>query len=279
MSLASVGALLNIFVIVAIATDPLKILHKGPWVTILNLAFADLVSCISAFGLWGYEALIDELNELYFTIFDFFWIFGVSASYLLLTFLTGQILVITKYPINGRHWLTIPKIASISVVVWLFAGFLGISNTAWRHFNYEVSMKIYIAQIFILNLTVVVQGIWSIKIAVEVKRSGRRSTGNAHTNVHSRIAITVIILSVIFFFTAFPYFLLNQLQFLARLQYVWENEAGQIFFAIAYCYRPIAILNFGANPILYSLRLADYRKSLLALIGKITRKTARQTAF
>jgi hypothetical protein len=51
-SLAAVAALLNLLVIIAIVFDPLKIVRRGPWVTILNLATADLFTCISAFCLW-----------------------------------------------------------------------------------------------------------------------------------------------------------------------------------------------------------------------------------
>jgi hypothetical protein len=36
MSVAATGTLLNFVVIIAIAIDPLNILRKGPWVTILN---------------------------------------------------------------------------------------------------------------------------------------------------------------------------------------------------------------------------------------------------
>ena len=280
MSLASVGALFNIFVTAAIVIDPLKILHKGPWVTILNLAIADLISCMSVFCLWGWKYLLVEHNDTYFAIFEFGWMLGVSASFLMLTFLTVQIFFITKYPIKCRHWLTTSKIVLISLVVWFLASLLGLSNIAWIHFNWKATIKIYIARIVILNLTTVVQGIFSIKTAVEVKRSGRRSTGSAHTNVHSKIAITVIILALIFFFTVFPYFLLRQLVFLASLGYFGGNNyALSILSYLSTCYQPIAILNFCANPILYSLRLADYRKSLLALMVKIRRKTARGADF
>ena len=277
LSLASVGALFNIFVIVAIVFDPLEILHKGPWVTILNLAIADLISCMSIFCQRAWKYLMVEMNETYITIVEFTLMLGISASFLMLTFLTVQIFVITKYPIKGRHWLTTLKIVLISVVVWLLASLLGLSNIAWIHFNWKVSLKIYIAQIVILSPLTVVQGIFSIKTAVEVKRSGRRSTGSAHSNVHSKIAVTVIILALIFFFTVFPYFLFKQLGFLARLGYFGGNNyAGRILFYLSRCYEPIITLNFCANPILYSLRLVDYRKSLLAFIEKIRRKSARR---
>ncbi len=68
MSVATLGALLNSVVIVAVAIDPLKVLRKGPWVTILNLTIADLISCISSFCLWGEMFLNNGDIELYAAI-------------------------------------------------------------------------------------------------------------------------------------------------------------------------------------------------------------------
>ena len=47
MTVGAIGALLNILLIIAIIVDPLKVLRKGAWITILNLAFADFVVCVA----------------------------------------------------------------------------------------------------------------------------------------------------------------------------------------------------------------------------------------
>ena len=267
MSVAATGALLNFVVIIAMAIDPLKILRKGPWVTILNLAIADLISCISVFFLWGGIFFIPE-NLTYYDITSFGWGFGSSASFLWLTFLSVQIFVITKFPLKGRYWFTTLKIVLVGIAVWLFAFLLGLSHiTPVFYLPETMNLKIWTAQIGVLQIAVVVQIVLNIQVAIEIIRSGR-SSGNPHNAKHKNIAKTVIILTLILFLTAFPYFLLKQLTFLVRLGYFGQDKTVAVLLYFYYCYRPIAMLNFAANPILYALRLPNYRQTLLAFVGK-----------
>jgi hypothetical protein len=267
MSVVATGALLNFVVIIAMAIDPLKILRKGPWVTILNLAIADFISCISVFFLWGHPFFIHK-SELYIDITVFGWGFGHSASFLWLTFLSVQIFVITKFPLKSRYWFTTLKIVLVGTAVWLFAFLLGLSLITYRfHLPYTINLKIWTAQIGVLQIALVVQIFLNVQVAVEIIRSGR-SSGNPQNAKHKNIAKTVILLTLILFLTAFPYFLLKQLEFLARLGYFDQGKTTGVLSYLSYCYGPIAMLNFAANPILYALRLPDYGQTLLAFVGK-----------
>ena len=268
MSVAVIGAVLNIAVILAIVIDPSKVLRKGPWITILSLAIADIITCIGGFCVWGAQYLISKFSKQYFTFAQFVNGFGISASFLMLTFLTVQIFVITKFPIKSRYWLTTKKIILIEIGVWLFAVLLGLSHLAWLRYDLKKSLKIYIAQYAVLQVATMVQVILNINVAIEIIRSGR-VTGNTQITKHKNIAKTVIILTVILFFTAFPYVMFKQLEYLARLGYIGgQSETARILPSLSIIYTPIALLNFSTNPILYSLRLPDYRKSLLAFVSK-----------
>ena len=267
MSVVATGTLLNFVVIIAMAIDPLKILRKGPWVTILNLAIADLISCISSFFLWSQNIFIPG-GELYYAITSFGWGFGTSASFLWLTFLSVQIFVITKFPLKSRYWFTTLKIVLVGTAIWLFAFLLGLTQITSRfHLPKTMRLKILTAQIGVLQIALVVQIVLNIQVTFEIIRSGR-STGNPQNAKHKNIAKTVMILTLILFVTAFPYFLLKQLEFLVRLGYFDEGKTARVLFYLSYCYAPIAMLNFAANPILYALRLPDYGQTLLAFVGK-----------
>ena len=275
MSVVATGTLLNFVVIIAMAIDPLKILRKGPWVTILNLAIADLISCMSTFFLWGEIFFISE-SELYYDITIFGWGFGCSASFLWLTFLTVQIFAITKFPLKSRYWFTTLKIVLVGIAVWLFAFLLGLTQITYRfHLPERMGLKIWSARIGVLQIAVVVQIVLNIQVAFEIIRSGR-STGNPHNAKHRNIAKTVIILTLILFLTAFPFFLLRQLEFFARLGYFDQGKTAGVLRYLSYCYAPIAMLNFAANPILYALRLPDYRQTLLAFVGKTRSRSPRR---
>jgi hypothetical protein len=248
--------------------DPLKILRKGPWVTIVNLATADLISSVSFFCLWG-EALFTAIqgNNLFYAIVGFFLYFGASGSFLWLTMFTVQIFVLTKSPLRGRYWFTTGKMVVIGIGIWICAFLLGLSNIAWLHFPYPVALKFYIGQIGVLQIAVLVQIILNIQVTVAIIRA-EGSVGNVENNKHKNIAKTVIILTLILFLTAFPYFLFKQMEFLSRLGYFGQSKTAGILRGLSYCYTPIATLNFLANPILYSLRLPDYRQTLLVFVGK-----------
>jgi hypothetical protein len=280
MSLAAVAALLNLLVIIAIVFDPLKRVRRGPWVTILNLATADLITCISAFCLWGASLFNKTQSLLYYVIVDFGWAFGVSASFLLITFFTVQVFLLTKFPLKSRYWLTTLKIAVICIALWLFAGLLGFINTLWLSSpenTFKVILHMYIAQIAVLQIAVLSQIVLNILVTVEVIRSGRR-TGNAQNAKHRNIAKTVILLSLVLYLTAFPYFVMKQIEYFIRFGYFGDGQTADALFGLSYCYVPIAILNFGANPILYSLRLPEYRQTLLAFVGKKKKRSTEVKA-
>jgi hypothetical protein len=278
MSVVATGALLNFAVIIAMAIDPLKILRKGPWVTILNLAIADLISCISVFFLWGGRIFfILESNLTYYDITIFGWGFGSSASVLWLTFLSVQIFVITKFPLKSRYWFTTLKIVLVGTAIWLFAFLLGLSEITYRfHLPFGTSLKIWTAGFGVLQIALVIQIVLNIQVAVEVIRSGR-SSGNPQNAKHKNIAKTVIILTLILFLTVFPYFLLRllRIRYLARLAYFGQDKTAEVLSYLSYYYAPIAMLNFAANPILYALRLPDYRQTLLAFVGKTRSRSPR----
>ena len=271
MSVAAVGALLNSVVIVALAIDPLKILRKGPWVNILNLAIADFISCISCLCVWGmFFFKVTRTIQLYRMIVVFGSGFGFSASFLFLAFLTVQIFLVTKFPIKARHWFTTRKIVSVGIVIWLFS--LGLTLTFITQHDFPLISRILIAGLGVILIALVVQFILNILVIVEIIRS-RRSTGNAENTKHRNIAKTVVILTLILFTTAFPFFVLSQMVVLSELQYFNEGQTADILYYLSSCYLPIAMVNFAANPIIYALRLPNYRETLLVFIGKRKSKT------
>ncbi len=129
------------------------------------------------------------------------------------------------------------------------------------------SLKIYAAQIGVLQLALIIQIVLNFQVTAEIIRSGH-TAGNSQNTKHKNIAKTVVILTLILFLTAFPYFVLRQLMYFVRLGYFGQSNTGNILYVIGYCFSPITVLNFTANPVLYSLRLPHYRKTLLVFVGK-----------
>ena len=271
MVVDAIGAFLNILLIIAFLADPLKVLRRGVWITILNLAFADLISCVANFLDEGLISEFDVTDSMTFRIVRFFLTFGVSASFMLLATLTVETYVVTKYPIKGRVLLTRKKTVILCAMAWFLAMPLGLSNIAYLFTdNFSRLMKIYIAQIAVLELTVIIQVILKVLIIREIMKS-RRNINTHHQqqqqqhNKHKEIAKTIIILNVILIVTALPYFVSKQLEFVWKLRVVGGN---QLLWRFSNYYEPIAAINYLANPILYALRLPDYRRTLRAPFTK-----------
>ena len=269
MVVDAIGAFLNILLIIAFLADPLKVLRRGVWITILNLAFADLISCVANFLDVGLISEFDVTDSMTFRIVRFFLTFGVSASFMLLATLTVETYVVTKYPIKGRVVLTRNKTVILCAMAWFLAMPLGLSNIAYLFTdNFSRLMKIYIAQIAVLELTVIIQVILKALIIREIMKS-RRNINTHHqqqqNNKHKEIAKTIIILNMILIVTALPYFVSKQLEFVWKLRVVGGN---QLLWRFSNYYEPIAAINYLANPILYALRLPDYRRTLRAPFTK-----------
>ena len=281
MVIDAVGVICNSLLIIAILFDPLKVLRKGAWFTIFNLSIADLIAAGSNFMNIG-AVKFPIKNEISAGIFFYLWMFGVSASFMLLTFLTIQTYIIVKYPIQSRFIISGKKICLSCLVIWTLATLLGFGSVLHRikkDFAFELSMKIYISQIAVLELTVVVQLLLKVLIIREIVASARNIEGEAERRDHTKykeVAKTVVILIVILIVTALPYFAAKQIEYLYKLRVVRGDELIRLF---SNYYEPVAVLNFALNPILYSLRLPDYRRSLLALLCKCKQRRDASHSF
>ena len=243
--------------------DPLNLLRKGAWFTILNLSIADLIAAASHFMTVGMHVGLGTLKKIE-GIVQFFWMFGTGGSFLLLSWLTIQTYIIVRYPIRSRLMLSRKRIAISCAVIWAMAILMGLCNISYLHapFSFEQVMMIYIAQVGVLELAAVVQVLLKVLIIKEILKSGRNAeVSTEHQNKHREIAKTIVILNVVLIITAFPYFVAKQIECLNRLGVV-GNET-----MFADYYESVAVLNFALNPILYSLRLIDYRRSLVALLS------------
>lgn len=258
-----VGSLLNLAVVVAILVDPLKILRKGPWMSIVNLSIADLITCITSVFLFGNRILELTQTRLDLVIIDFFYMFGRAGSFFALTLLSYQVFIVTKYPFESQHRCRRSKIIVYITVLWLVAFPLGMLNTLWYFKKYDNKdlMKVYIANIAVLEIAVAIQIFLNISVIKEILRSGQNVTvANAR---HKQMANMIVYLTTILVLTAFPPFVLTQIQLLVRLKVIGTSKWAQITHAVGLYSLPIAMLNYVINPIVYSLRLSTYRKTLL----------------
>ena len=254
----------NALLIMAIIIDPLRTLRKGAWLTILNLAFADLLTTAAAIILYSIPRLQIKLSHrlLWNFIFEVVLNSGYSASFFFLTLWNMEVFVITKYPLHCKSILTKTKVRIACALAWLMGTAMGCLAFVKQ---FELCMKLLVAWIGILELAVLIQVIFKILIIMAIVK-GRKSLSNSYkSGKHNNVAKTVIILNAVLMLTAFPYFISLQIWYVSRLGVidipVFMNQFAQYYF-------PVGLINGVVNPFVYAWRLPDYRRTLLACLRK-----------
>jgi uncharacterized membrane protein len=255
--------LCNVLLILATTINPLKILRRGAWITILNLAIADFIACADFFLQMYLNRTDKQTLRLISTQLHFFWIFSACASFMLLTLLNVEIYMIIKYPMKSRLILTSKKVLMSCKAVWIVAIGLGFCEISyiWTSKWYAHFQVGYIA---VMEVSVAIQVVLKILIVVEITKN-QQIISTAQNAKQREVAKTVMILNGIIIVTALPYFMGKQIEIVTRWKINSDHNFPRSLVQFSYYYEMIALLNFVLNPVVYSLRLQDYRRSLLAL--------------
>ncbi|XP_046859757.1 cannabinoid receptor 1-like isoform X2 [Xenia sp. Carnegie-2017] len=280
MVVSTVGVLTNGLLVVLILVDPLNILKQGRWITILSLCIADFTASLSQFMIVGLGRLFEvKPSEAVIYSVLFFWMFGAAGSFFHLTSLTWQTYMIAKYPKYRQQMLSTKKIYILCATVWLIAICMAFGElTSIFVEKFDHVMYTYITLYAVLEIAVLIQVIGKCLILIIVWQNRQNTTVNAkqHNRKHLQMVKTIILLNILLLVTAFRFFVAKQVEFIQRLGKIQSELAWRF----SYYYKPVAMVNFAVNPILYALRLPDYRNSLKALFKKnsyISTDTAQQS--
>ena len=206
----------------------------------------------------------------YFCVMIFLLKLSIFTSFMLLAFFSLQVYTVTKFPFKAPHFWTRKRVALCCVGIWLLAGLVGLADIfIYLYLDFDKWIKWWTFQMVVLSIIVIIQIALKILTCWEIFITGRNS-GQSRRSKHHRITTTVMIMVVIQMFTAFPYVVILQ------LGHDVFSLSLNLLIEIRTYHSPVAWLNFCVNPIIYVLRLPDYRSSLLSLCG--CRKRKIQTA-
>ena len=250
--------------------DPLEILRKGSWITIINLAVADLLYCIINFFeeiQWyvGTHELLTTDN--YYFVIETLAGLAVSASLMLLGFFSLQVYTVTKFPFKAPHFWTRKKVVICCVGIWLLAGPLGLDIIyIYLHYDYDKYNKWWTVITVVYSIIVIIQIVLKILTCWEIFKT-RRNSRQSQSLKHRQITTTVMIMVTVQVFTAVPYVVF------LHVQHDVFSLNDDLLDEITTYHSPMLALNFCVNPIIYFLRLPDYRLSLFSLCGCRKRKS------
>lgn len=268
VAVSTIGVFTNGILIVLILVDPLHKLKRGPWITIFSLSMADLTVSFSQVTRGVFMFFKMYSSKIFISTNTFFWTLACTGSLFHLVSLTIQTYIITKYPIRCLQMLSRKKTYIICATAWLVSlcfaiSYLVAGPTELKNGQF---LFILIMAVSLLVIVVVFQVMLKCLIIKEVMQSRRKTleNGNQHNNNHLEIAKTIFILNIFALVTIFPYFLSLQL----LLVFMHRKIDVELLDNFHFYYLPVAMVNFAVNPIVYALRLVDYRSSLKAVFKK-----------
>lgn len=252
----------NVIIIAAFAIT--KSLHKKTYLLLISLAVADLL--VGAVPLPMFIHVIGgSVPSEWWTLDDHVThtqtaieIFCSYASIFFLVAIALERLYASLSPFNHdnlRPWVYYIVIAS----VWVLALLLGIlSFLREEHVGAAKNEGVFIFIMIMLALSMLTVVVSYAIIALILLRSRDKSD-----DFEKRMAVTLLILSVIFFVTWLPFKVINYIFHFdgtATLSCA-ENDFACLYHAI-YATKFLHYFNSVVNPIVYALRVKDFRKGV-----------------
>ena len=249
------GAISQILLLYAFAKDPIKCFRNSGTYLIANLAIADLLTC---------------LQVPVFCFLPTTWKFLSWASEGVSTFTISSIaldrFLLVAYPLKHRVLMSGKLVVVFSTCIWLICS--AVLAKAFYYSERSVMNSIIIG----MNLLQVTQIVLACLIyGFTYHKLKKQSTGFALENVpelqrqtrimkEKQFLTTIIIVACIAFVCVVPASIFYHLTALQKV-YTFRQAAeilDDIFSVLFY-------INFAVNPLLYAIRLPNYRKTFYLL--------------
>ena len=245
-----IGAISQVILLVCLIIDPLKCFRNSATYLVANLAVSDLAVVVQmVFGLFGSSNF--WVRSLSYTSFfaSILTIFSISADrYMMVAHPFKHRLVM-----NGKKaafWIMFLWMASISCPLYLR---LTDNLSMLRNFKYAILAVVIV-------LTVIMYTLTCLSLKRQAKSVGNKDDRHGHkfrVASEERFLRTVIIIAVIAVVSLTPTTIYGQMhdnRHGIHADNIWRNVVSCILMTLL-------CLNFSINPIIYFLRLKNYRKT------------------
>ena len=253
--IAFLGAVSNVLLLVAFIKDPLKCFRNPGTYLVINLSVSDLVSCLFI-PFFLHDIVITGLDS----VFEFFVVSFGSVSLVSIASISIDRFLLVVYPLKHRY-LTKGKV----MVLWLSGIWLGSSAIPILRLVYSRKSN----QMFAVNCSgVIVIVLSAVMYAATYSKLKEHSKNIALQNStegraqetrilkEKQFLKTIILIAFIAFVCIVPSMIYFQLQ--ESLNFSKDNLVHVILFQITSL---IFYANFAVNPLIYILRLRNYRKT------------------
>jgi len=153
----------------------------------------------------------------------------------------------------------------IIAVVWVTSGLVTIASVLPQQFKETYYYGFYLLLIIILiGLLIICVSYSSIVIKV---RCGAQPQHHGATSRERKLTMTLLIVAVVSLLLYLPHVILLSVIFISKFK-IWWSLTPSVRFHLDQALLVLLHANSLANPILYTIRLPEYRSALLALFRK-----------
>jgi hypothetical protein len=253
--IAFVGATSNVLLLIAFNKDPLKCFINSGTYLVMNLSVSDLLTCL--FVPFFRDIVITGLDS----VFDLLYLSFESASLISIASISIDRFLIVAHPLKHRYLIKERKV----MVLWLSGIWLGSSTLPILRLFYgdkrKDTLPINCSGVIVIILSAVMYAATYSKLKKHSKNIAlQNSTESRAQEIRilkkKQFLKTIILIAFIAFVCIVPsmtYFQLHD-----SLRFSKDNLVHVI---LAEMTSLIFYTNFAVNPLIYILRLRNYRKT------------------
>jgi len=249
---------------------------------VINLAVIDmLVGGISVYDLFYLPGIMCNLwmrlsiedGTFYFIrVIIFLFCFGSLTNIAIIALERAHA---TLYPFRHRvlkKWVY----GLIIVVVWVTSGLVAIAYTLLRQSEETYYYGLYLFITFpSICLLIICVSFTSIVIKV---RCGAQPQHHGAASRERKLTTTLLIGTVVSLLLYLPYVTLRFVDYIIKFK-IWRSRPPSVRFHLEYALLILIYANSLVNPILYVMRMPEYRSALLALFRKRPQKQRQVAVF
>ena len=251
------GVISNVLLITAYIKDPLKCFGNSGTYLMKNLAVSDLLTCFIA-------SFSSFVPKKWFWLLQLIWIPTTTASVLTIASISFERFFMVVYPMKHRVLTKGKAMTAWTVCIWLFGFIVQLKTFLFflKDITATTALTIFVEVVIVIAGIIYVITYYKLKkksnnLALENVSNQQRQTRNTK---EKRFLKTIIIIACIEFACVVPTSIFYHLAVLEKL--FGKGMVAQIVNSIS---TGVYYVNFAVNPLVYVLRLPNYRKTFYLL--------------
>ena len=258
------GIISHVLLIIAYIKDPLKCFKNSGTYLMENLAISDLLTCLLG-------PVAESLPQESYWILQFLWSVTLSVSIITITAISLDRFLMVVYPIKHRILMKGRIIFVWSVCIW-FGCFIFPVKDYFLSTNDSIEIMTFLAESVIV-IAVIMYALTYYKLKKQFNNIALENFSNRQQQARNikekRFLKTIILIACIAFICVVPSSL-----FYNYIVYKKKFVEGEVVRILMGIFGGSYYLNFAVNPVVYVLRLPNYRKTFYLLY--CCKKTARR---